>query len=95
MHLSAIVSCRNREELIPEEQEVTEKIIDDFKANYEVLKNAAGETGLEELDKSIPLRIPYGGHVSATRDVRMRQVNLREHAAHAPARAVLDGVYRR
>jgi hypothetical protein len=50
MQLSGIVNCRNLEEMNPEEEEVTEKIIDDFKGSREHLQESAGTTGLEELD---------------------------------------------
>ena len=50
MQLSGIVNCRNMEELSPEEQDVTEKIIDSFRSSHGRLKGATTATGLEELD---------------------------------------------
>ena len=50
MQLSGIVNCRNLEEMNPEEQEITKKIIDNFESNRERLEEIAAGTGLEELD---------------------------------------------
>ena len=50
MQLSGIVNCRNLEEINPEEQKITEKIIDNFENNREHLEKIAAGTGLGELD---------------------------------------------
>jgi hypothetical protein len=50
MQLSGIVNCRNFEEMNPDEDEITEKIINRFKDSRELLREAAEVTGLEESD---------------------------------------------
>lgn len=50
VQLSGIVGCRNLEVMNPEEQEVTETVIDSFESSRERLEELASETGLEELD---------------------------------------------
>ena len=50
MQISGIVNCRNLEEMNPEEQEITKKIIGSFESSRERLEEVAAGAGLEELD---------------------------------------------
>ena len=50
VQLSGIVGCRNLEEINPVEQDVTDKIIDEFKNSRECLEAVATERKFEELN---------------------------------------------
>ena len=50
VQLSGILNCRNWDEMHPEEEDTTEKIIDEFKASRELLSKSVVKTGLEELE---------------------------------------------